>query len=68
VYDWYNCFKSGQLLEDEPCRGRPSISLNAETISKVMQLVQLTSEIVNVVGISYESAYIIDRISTDEMG
>ena len=34
VCDWYNCFKSGrELLEDKPCSGRPSTSVNAGTVS-----------------------------------
>jgi len=62
VYDWYNHFKSGQeLLKDKPCSGRPSISVNAEIISKVKELVhadwQITiNEAVNELGISYGSA------------
>jgi hypothetical protein len=36
MYDWYNCFKSGQeVLADEPNGGRPSTSVNAEVNSKV---------------------------------
>jgi transposase len=62
VYDWYSRFKSGQeLLKDKPCSGRPSISVNAEIISKAKELVhanwQITiNEAVNEFGISYGSA------------
>jgi hypothetical protein len=33
VYDWYNCFRSGQeMLVDEPRSGKRSSSVKAETI------------------------------------
>jgi hypothetical protein len=62
VYDWYNSLKNGQeLLKDKPCSGRPSISVNAEIISKVKELVhanwQITiNEAVNELRIFYGSA------------
>lgn len=35
-YDWYYHFKTGEELPEEvPCLGRPSNSVNVETISKV---------------------------------
>jgi hypothetical protein len=61
VYDWYSCFKSGQeLLENDPCSGRPSIAVNAERISKVKVLMRANQwitvkEVVKEVGISYGS-------------
>jgi hypothetical protein len=61
VYDWYKGFRSGQeLLEDEPCSERPSTSVNAETVSKLKELVPANwqiaiSEAANDVGISYGS-------------
>jgi transposase len=62
VYDWYNCFKSGQeVLEDEPHGGRPSTSVNAEADSKVKELVHpdwqiTTSKVANEVGVICRSA------------
>jgi len=62
VYDWYKRFKSGrELLKYKSGSGRPSISVNAEIISKVKGLVhanwQITiNEAVNELGISYGSA------------
>jgi hypothetical protein len=55
-------FNSGQeLLEDEPCSGRPSTSLNAGTVSELQELVyfnwQITiDEVAYEMGISYGSA------------
>jgi hypothetical protein len=50
-----------ELLENEPHSGRPSTSVNAETVSKVKELVCADRRItiiegVNEVGISYRSA------------
>jgi hypothetical protein len=40
MYDWYNHFTTGQELPEEVlCLGRPSNSVNVETISKVKKTV-----------------------------
>jgi hypothetical protein len=62
VCDWYSRFNSGQeLLEDEPCSGRPSTSAIAVPVSELQELVYgnwqiAIGEVAYEMGITYGSA------------
>ena len=55
--EWYSWFRNGQeRVEDKPCNGRPSMSMNTEMIEKVRQMVHadhkiMLQEVANEVGI-----------------
>jgi hypothetical protein len=62
VWGWCSHFRGGQkLLAEEPHRGRPSTCVNAETFSKVKQVVHADwgitiSDVANEVGALYGSS------------